>query len=222
MTEAILAKRRQLPVAALLCSALLLGLHSASASGAEPARRPSIARTSRWWRLTCDAAKPEPCVLVVRLRGPIDRSRQRLVEEALRRGNADARTLGRRVVLRVDADTRGGEVFAAMEIGRLLRRESASIQVGPRAECVSACIFVLMGATERSVAPDARIGIHRPSLGHAAEDSVIDSMAAQIVHYAEQMRVPRKIVDDMMAIPASRIRYLTVADLAGYGITINQ
>lgn len=39
-------------------------------------------------------------------------------------------------------------------------------------------------------------------------------MAAQVVLYAEQMKVPERIVDDMMAIPADQLRYLTPADLA--------
>ena len=155
-------------------------------------------------------------MLTVRLRGRIDRSRLRLFEEALRRRDDAQRALGRRVELRVDAGTHGGEVFAAMEIGRLLRREAASIHVARGAECSSACVFVLMGATARSVAPGARVGIHRPSLGDARRGALVESMAAQVVLYAEQMKVPERIVDDMMAIPADRLRYLTPADLADW------
>ncbi len=155
-------------------------------------------------------------MLTVRLRGRIDRSRLLLFEAALRRRDDAQRALGRRVDLSVDASTEGGEVFAAMEIGRLLRREAASIHVAQGAECSSACIFVLMGATARSVAPGARVGIHRPSLGDARRGALVESMAAQIALYAEQMKVPERIVDDMMAISADRLRYLTPADLAGW------
>ena len=200
----------------LLCCALLAGLCSARADAGEPARRASTARTSRWWTLTCSDVQASPCVFTVRLRGRIDRSRLRLFEEALRRRDDAQRALRRRVELRVDAGTSGGEVFAAMEIGRLLRREAASIHVARGAECSSACIFVLMGATSRSVAPDARVGIHRPSFGDARRGALVESMAAQVALYAEQMQVPERIVDDLMAIPAGRLRYLTRADLAGW------
>ena len=197
-----------------------------SNAGAEPARRASTATTSRWWKLTCgDAqpggpAKPPACVLTVRLRGTIDRSRLRLVEEAVLRRDDAARALGRDVEIHLDVDTPGGEVFAAMEIGRLLRREAASIRIGAGASCISACVFVLMGATQRSVAPGARIGIHRPTLEDGGQDALVEAMSQQFVRYAAQMEVPRAIVDDMMAIPAKRVRHLTPADLARYGIPV--
>ena len=140
----------------------------------------------------------------------------RLFDEALRRRDDVQRALGRRVDLAADANTHGGEVFAAMEIGRLLRRESAAIDIPPGAECSSACVFVLMGATSRRVARNARVGIHRPSLGEARSDALVDSMSAQIVLYAEQMQVPRRIVDEMMATPTDRLRYLTEVELADW------
>jgi hypothetical protein len=101
-------------------------------------------------------------------------------------------------------------------MGRLLRRESASIRVAPGAECSSACIFVLMGATFRSVARTARVGIHRPALGDARSGTQVESMRAQVLLYAQQMGVPARIVDQMMAIPGSRLHYLTPADLADW------
>ena len=103
-----------------------------------------------------------------------------------------------------------------MEIGRLLRRESATLHVSRSAECSSACVFVLMGATARSVAPGGRVGIHRPSLGTEGSERLVESLGRQIVLYAEEMNVPRRIVDDMMATPSSRLRYLTPAELSGW------
>ena len=213
------SKRRRLLVGSLGC-ALLAGVCGTRAFAGDPARHASTAQTSRWWTLTCSAVKASPCVLTVRLRGRIDRSRLRLVEEALRRRDDAQRALRRRVELRVDADTHGGEIFAAMEIGRLLRREAASIHVARGAECSSACIFVLMGATARGVAPGARVGVHRPSLGDAQRGALVESMAEQVALYAEQMQVPERIVDDLMAIPAGGLRYLTRADLAGWVVVL--
>ena len=220
MRNASLTKRPRF-LAVSLCCMLLAGSDDPAAFAAKPARHASTVRTSRWWALSCGDSKASPCVLTVRLRGAIDRSRLRLLEEALLRRDDAERALGRRVELRVDADTRGGEVFAAMEIGRLLRRESASIRVARGAECDSACVFVLMGATARSVAPSARVGIHRLSLGAARINTLVGAMAAPLVLYAEQMGVSGAIVEDMMAIPADRLRYLTPADLAAYGIAVS-
>jgi ATP-dependent protease ClpP protease subunit len=206
-------------IASLLCAGWL-GHMGAPPISADTALHASSARTPRGWKLTCND-EPAPCVLTVRLRGVIDGSRLQLVKEALQRRDGRQRALGRPIGLKIDVDSPGGQVFAALEIGRLLRRESASLRVGRGAVCISACVFVLMGATEREVAADGRIGIHRPSLGDPRRDALVPDMAEQLAHYAEEMGVSRQIVDQMLAIPASRVRFVTTAELARYGLSIS-
>jgi hypothetical protein len=214
--------------AALLCSAS----HSAPAlaSGSKP--RASAASTSRWWKLDCDEANHSrevdrtACTFTVKLRGAIDGSRLQLIRHAQTRRDAARRALHRDVDLRIDVDSQGGEVFAAMQIGRILREERASIAIRNGASCISSCVLLLMGAVERNVSEAARIGIHRPSLGasgrggpkEVGEDAIVDTMAEQLALYAQQMNVPRKIVDEMMSIPADRLRLLRPSDLAAYGL----
>lgn len=196
------------------------------ARAAGPVPHASTAQTSRWWTFACSdgnrgvTTKP-PCVLRLYLRGTINPSSLHLIQEGIRHGETARHALGRPVAIEVDLDTRGGEVFSAMEIGRLLRSEAVSIRVAPGAECISACIFVLMGATGRAVAPTARVGIHRPSLGGAGREGLVDAMSAPLVSYAQQMHASRRIVDDMLAIPADRIRYLSAPELASYGIDLS-
>src|SRR4029453_9239784 len=94
------------------------------------------------------------------------------------------RALHRDVDFHVDVDSQGGEIFATLEIGRIMRAEGASISVGKGASCISACVFLLMGAIERHISDDARVGIHRPSLrapqeggaGPASEDEIAKAM----------------------------------------------
>ena len=214
--------------AALLCSAS----YSALALASESKPRASAVSTSRWWKLDCGEAHRSAaedrtsCAFTVKLRGAIDGSRLQLIRHALVRRDAARRALHRDVDLRIDVDSQGGEVFAALEIGRILREERASISVRNGASCISSCVFLLMGAVERNVSEGARLGIHRPSLGaswrggqkEAGEDATVDAMAAQLALYAEQMNVPRKIVDEMMSIPADQLRLLRPSELAGYGI----
>jgi len=45
-------------------------------------------------------------------------------------------------------------------------------------------------------------------------------MTAQVVLSAEQMQVPNRIVDAMMATPADRLRYLTRAELADWVLVV--
>ena len=64
-------------------------------------------------------------------------------------------------VVQVYVDSPGGDLDAAMRIGRLLR-ESAPVTatVAPGAVCVSACVLSLVGATTRIIG--GKVAIHRP------------------------------------------------------------
>ena len=211
----------------LITLSFWLALGQPCAVPASAAEHASSARTSRWWKLTCGEAgardaKPPACVLTVRLRGGLDSSRLHLTRETLLRRDAAQRALRREVAIHVDVDSQGGQIFSAMEIGRILRNDGASISVARGASCLSACVFLLMGAPSRSVSSGARIGIHRPSLGGAESDALVAAMAAPIELYAEQTNVSRAIVADMMAIPSDRVRLLSAAELDTYGIHVSR
>ena len=192
----------------------------------------STASTSRWWKVECGEAGRQreagttACAFTVKLRGVIDGSRLYLVRQALQRRDTVRRALHRDVDFHVDVDSQGGEIFAALEIGRIMRAERALISVGRGASCISACVFLLMGAIERHISGDARVGIHRPSLrapqaegpGQGNEDKVVDALSEQLVLYAQQMNVPRKIIDAMMLVPPDRVELLSASELATYGI----
>jgi hypothetical protein len=217
---------------ALLCSAMLSQPSAMPAHAAELGAHASTASTSRWWKLTCGeagrqrAVQTTACTFTVQLRGALDSSRLHLVRQALQRRQTVRRALHREVDFHVDVDSPGGEIFATLEIGRLMRAEGASIAVGQGASCLSACVFLLMGAIERHISGGARVGIHRPSLqtpqvggqGQGRADEIVEALAEQLVLYAQQMHVPRTIIDALMAVPPDRVKLLSAAELATYGI----
>ena len=223
--------RRALSTA--LCGTVLAQLVAMPAPAAASGAHVSTAQTSRWWQLECGeagrkrAAGTTACVLTVKLRGITNGSRLHLVRQALRRRETVRRALHRDVDFQIDVDSPGGELFATLEIGRLMRAEGASITVGPGASCLSSCVFLLMGAIERHISGGARVGIHRPSLRalpeggprQGSEDEIVETMTGQLVVYAQQMNVPRRIIDAMMVIPPDRLKLLSAAELAAYGIT---
>ena len=218
---------------AALCGALLAPPSAMPAHVTGSGAHASTARTSRWWTLACGeagrtrAAEMTACAFTVKLRGVIDGSRLHLVRQALQRRETVRRALQRDVDFHIDVDSPGGEIFAALEIGRLMRAEGASIAVGTGASCLSACVFLLMGAIARTISGDARVGIHRPALGapqaegpgHGREEAIVAAMSEQLVLYAQQMHVPRKIIDAMMLIPPNRVDLLSASELATYGIS---
>jgi hypothetical protein len=83
-----------------------------------------------------------------------------------------------------------------------------------------------MGAIERHISGAARVGIHRPSLRApqeggprpAHEDEIVAAMSEQLVLYAQQMNVPRTLIDAMMVVPPDRVKLLSASELALYGI----
>ena len=46
-------------------------------------------------------------------------------------------------------------------------------------------------------------------------------MSEAMAHYAEEMGVSRRIVDDMLAIRGGRVRFVTPAELASYGMPVS-
>jgi hypothetical protein len=223
---------RRVLYTASLCGALLAPPSAMPAHASEAGAHASIASTSRWWKLECGKtgrkreAETTACAFTVKLRGVIDGSRLQLVRHTLQRRDTVRHALHRDVDFHVDVDSQGGELFATLEIGRIMRAEGASISVGPGAACISACVFLLMGAIERTISGDARVGIHRPSLRapqeggprQASEDEIVAAMSEQLVLYAQQMNVPRTIIDALMLVSPDRVELLSASELATYGI----
>ena len=56
----------------------------------------------------------------------------------------------------------------------------------------------------------------RPRPG--SEDAIVAALAEQLVLYAQQMNVPRQIIDALMVVPPDRVEFLSVSELATYGI----
>lgn len=59
-------------------------------------------------------------------------------------------------------DSPGGDLIAAMEIGKTLRRSHAWTIVSNYKECSSACVFILASGVQRNAFEGAKLGLHRP------------------------------------------------------------
>jgi ATP-dependent protease ClpP protease subunit len=120
-------------------------------------------------------------------------------------------------------DSPGGSIFAAMTIGRMLRKERVTVLVTVR--CVSACIMVLAGAVHRGYF--GKVGIHRPffDLPSGSQSLTPDTvkgryqqMLQEIRAYLREMNVPERLADDMLAIDPADVRYLSHNQLYDYGL----
>src|SRR5262245_53108070 len=112
----------------------------------------------------------------------------------------------------IKLNSRGGDVRAAMALGRILRRHSVTVVMGPDDECVSACVFVIAGAVERW---PQNVGIHRPFLIRdrattAQQQKQQDAAIEKLVRsYLAEMNVDVRLYDDMLRISSLHVRYLT-------------
>ena len=129
----------------------------------------------------------------------------------------------------------GGNVVASMEFGARLRQlgmaaivagyGSDGARAGPTAgECVSACVYALMGAVKRVAPEQSRVALHRmsvtqteaPTRGRTgsvtrryADERLVDIVA----RYARQMGVNPEVVRQAEALDADHIRMLSSGEM---------
>jgi ATP-dependent protease ClpP protease subunit len=109
----------------------------------------------------------------------------------------------------------GGEVDAAMELGRLLRKLGVSTLVARGDQCMSSCVFAFMGGDRRTAA--GRIGIHRPYFSSTREVPdrriLYRQLEKKLQDYIEELDFPLSLYEAVMAVPSETVSTLTPADL---------
>jgi hypothetical protein len=133
----------------------------------------------------------------------------------------------------------GGELVGALALGAMLRQLGVRTVVGSIAgdgygqttlgagQCHSACVFVLMGGTARSVIPGSRVGVHSPlpvmvvgGRAYVPDDATARYLAQRtgpaLRLYARQMGVSPSLVDVAKDVPHTTVRNLSSSELARY------
>jgi hypothetical protein len=109
----------------------------------------------------------------------------------------------------------GGEVDAAMELGRLLRKLGVSTVVPQGEQCMSSCVFAFMGGDRRTVA--GRIGIHRPYFSStrkvADRRAYYRQLQKKLREYIDELDFPPSLYEAVMAVPPESVSMLAPADL---------
>ncbi len=126
-------------------------------------------------------------------------------------------------------DSPGGDVYAAMDLGRLLRANQVSISPAGSALnngngfCASACVLAWVGAPIRAVASDKSLFIiHRPygfanaQQGLAGASVQWKAMQDDIRRYLVEMNIPPTLLDAMNEVPSEDGRTLTPTELSRY------
>jgi len=155
----------------------------------------------------------------------------------LKSGSSDTRL--RRIVF---FNSRGGNVVASMVFGHILRglriagvvgRFGAGRDPGPYVgECLSACVYALMGAVRRVAPPGSEVGLHRMSIvenegaglfgSHSKRSFADPPMVAVLGRYARRMGVDPALVRTAESLPPDTVHVLTRAEMRRWSLATSQ
>jgi ATP-dependent protease ClpP protease subunit len=114
----------------------------------------------------------------------------------------------------VSFGSNGGEVEAAMELGRLLRKLGVSTLVARDDQCMSSCVFAFMGGDRRTAA--GRIGIHRPYFSSTREVQdrriLYRQLQKKLQEYIDELDFPPSLYEAVMAVPPETLSVLAPTD----------
>jgi len=109
----------------------------------------------------------------------------------------------------------GGDIDAAMDVGRLLRRLGVFAVIDKYDQCMSACVFAFMGGERRSVG--GKLGIHRPFFPHTQDlpdrQARFRYMQRILKDYVEEMDFPYSLYEAVMLVPPQTVKVLAEAEL---------
>jgi ATP-dependent protease ClpP protease subunit len=120
------------------------------------------------------------------------------------------KSFGGQQVIYVFLDSPGGNVGAAVAVGRMIRANAARTWVDRGASCSSACIFILAGGVDRWAVPEARLGLHRPffdqkqfaNLSHQESQKLYGRLSAAVRSYLLEMGIAAELYEMMIHVPS--------------------
>ena len=140
---------------------------------------------------------------LIDLDGRIDRATPRLLGDAMRHAS------GSDCLLRVNSP--GGDLDAAIEAGRLIRRQRAGTFVPEQATCASACLLLFVGGVQRQAL--GGFSLHR-----AYSSRLMNSMDeaqysyrdinTRIRRYLDEMNIPERLLNVMNSVPPGQARVM--------------
>ncbi len=162
--------------------------------------------------------RPKHCS--IDLNGPISAADARGVIDALPPPKGLG-TVGRSITF----NSSGGDVLAALEIGRAIRKAELWANLRHSDRCASACVFALLGAVHRTIGVHGTISgeiiVHRPyrvNDGQPMTVQELQSFETMIRAYVREMNYSDRLVDLMLAVPPEQGRLLNRNELREFVI----
>lgn len=127
----------------------------------------------------------------------------------------------------VKLESEGGDVYAAMAIGRMFRKARVHAMVEWSGKCLSSCVLLLAGAVNRSTFDGGPVGIHRPystdteAVSFEELQTRTTKLGADVSAYLHEMNIPNSLYESMKLIPPENIRILGYSELVKFGLYHN-
>jgi hypothetical protein len=145
--------------------------------------------------------------------------------------------------------SRGGDLAAALELGRVLRRykafvvvaETTNIRLDPWTVqeqgpgiCASACVYAFLGGATRAVHPGSLIGLHQFRSATPEATKVVAAalelagfsldqlLMGLVAEYVAEMGIDGRILSRAVQAPAHDVELLSESDLAALGIVTSR
>ena len=177
------------------------------------------------------------CPHVIVADGVIETDTPQAFVDFLKSGSDDSKL--RRVVF---FNSRGGNVVASMVFGHILRelrvagvvgRFEAGHDAGPFVgECLSACVYAMMGAVRRVAPPGSEVALHRMSIveseggwggfAHERRSFADAPMVAVLSRYARRMGVNPALVRAAETLPPDTVHVLTAEEMRRWSFATSQ
>ena len=140
-------------------------------------------------------------------------------------------------------NSRGGNVVASMTFGHIMRelrvagvigRFDSGGQAGPVVgECLSACVYAMMGAVRRIAPPGSEVALHRMSIveseggvwgaqAHVTRSFADAPMVAVLAKYASRMGVNPALVRAAELLPPDTMHVLTRDEMRRWAFATSQ
>jgi hypothetical protein len=121
----------------------------------------------------------------------------------------------------------GGDVFAALKIGELIREslpEDSQVFIPNGNDCVSACVLIFAAGLEKRIGNGSRLGVHRPfftedeflELGYESKQELYHAAHAGLEEAFRKYNVSPEVVDLMWATPSTDVYYLKEEEIERY------
>ena len=178
------------------------------------------------------------CPHVIVADGVIETDTPQAFVDFLKAGSSDANL--RRIVF---FNSRGGNVVASMVFGHILRelhvagvvgRFEGGRDAGPfTGECLSACVYAMMGAVRRVAPPGSEVALHRMSIvesegggwggpAHVTRSFADAPMVAVLQRYARRMGVDPALVRTAESLPPDSVHILTRGEMRRWSFATGQ